>query len=185
MLTLDKKCSKCGKLLPSTMFHRDGTKLLNHCRDCEAKRKAANAASRNKTSAQRIKKKKEVFNTITKHSIYFVASSFKPEHVKIGHTSNLYHRVSSFLNATSGDLLLLALLEVESYRDELIYHREFENLRIANTEWFVAKSSLIRFLSSLDQAVARKSLITLTTGQQSRIIIPNIEHWISSLPFLG
>lgn len=184
MLLLEKKCSQCGRLLSTEMFHKDGGRLKSACRDCAAKRKKANAARANKASAQHLRKKKEIFNAVAEHSIYFIASPFKPEHVKIGYTSNIYRRINSFLNATSGDLLLLSLLQVNGLFDELPYHRKFQDLRIGDTEWFIAKSSLIQFVSSLDQHVARQSLTALTKGQQSRVVVPNIEHWIDSLPFL-
>jgi hypothetical protein len=186
MLLLEKKCSKCGRMLPVEMFHKNGgSRLRSHCRDCDAQRSMARSASKKQVDSQSLKQRKEAFNAVAKHSIYFIASSFKPEHVKIGHTSNLHQRMMKFLCGTSGNILLLSLVEAESYRDELPYHRKFQNLRIGDTEWFMAKSPLLRFLSSLDQYIAYQSLSVLTPSQQSRIIIPSIDSWIDSLPFLG
>lgn len=188
MLVLEKQCSKCLQILPSDMFgknpgHKGG--LESRCRKCRSQARKQYASEQNFRRREVAKQKKQEFNQLAKHSIYFFASAFKPEHVKIGYTSNLYKRVQHLLNGTSGDLLLIALLKADDAADELSYHRKFDCLRIDYTEWFMAKSPLIKFISSLDQSLAHQSFDLLPPTQQSRLIIPPVELWIDSLPFLG
>ena len=188
MLLLEKQCTKCKQMLPSTMFpkhsqRKDG--LYSHCRNCNAETHKQTSSRENKRKRERNKEKKQNFNAIVPHSIYFFASCYKPEHIKIGYTSNLFQRTQAFLNATSGSLFLIALLKVDGPDDELLYHRQFDHLRIRHTEWFEAKAPLIKFISSLDQSLAHASIEVLPPTHQSRITIPRIEDWIDSLPFLG
>ena len=188
MLLLEKQCSKCKQMLPSTMFVKDAKNkdgLYGQCRNCTARQKEQNSSHANQRKRERNKEKKQNFNAIVPHSIYFFASSFKPEHVKIGYTSNLFTRTQALLNATSGSLFLIALLKVDGPDDELLYHRQFDKFRISYTEWFEAKAPLIKFISSLDQSLAHASIEVLPPTHQSRIVIPRIEAWIDSLPFLG
>lgn len=168
------------------MFAKDASKasgLKSWCRSCVAKKE--NRPQRAMQEREKYHKAKEDFRQLTEHSVYFIASPYKPEHVKIGYTSNLRKRFKDFLAATSGRLLLLCLLPVDGPDQELSFHRQFDHLRIQNTEWFVAKSPILRFLSSSDQSLAKKATSLLTQGQQSRIVIPPIERYIDFIPFIG
>lgn len=179
-----KQCSKCKLLLPGERFAKDPSSksgLRSACRTCAKQTRPYKA--RADSERARYANKKQAFNKIAKHSIYFIAHPHKPEHIKIGYTSNLSVRFKNFLAATSGRILLLALIETNSPENELAYHRQFESLRIGTTEWFLAKAPLLRFLSSLDQFIAHQAISTLTQGQQSRIVVPSIDFYIDKLPF--
>lgn len=173
-----KRCSKCGNHLPLQEFGRDRHSFdgLKHwCRACRAI-----------SASKRQANKRNHFHSLVPAGIYFIANQYKPEHVKIGFTTSFYSRLKGHLCSTSGQLLLLSLIEAESQEAEYLLHQQFKNLRInPESEWFLAKSSLLSFLSSLNQSLAHKSISVLTPYQQSRVIVPPIEHYIDAVPFLG
>ena len=173
-----KRCLKCGNHLPLQNFGRDRWEkdgLKQWCRACRAI-----------SASKRRANKKNLFHNLAPACVYFIANQYKPEHVKIGFTTSFYTRFKEHLCSTSGQLLLLSLIEAESQETEYLLHQQFENLRInPGSEWFLAKSSLLSFLSSLNQSLAHKSISVLTPYQQSRIIVPLMEHYIDAVPFLG
>jgi len=173
-----KRCSKCQRYLPLSQFSTDRHKtdgLRTHCKSCCAI--AHNTRTQNK---------KNDFQDIVSAGVYFIANEHKIEHLKIGFTTNIYRRFKDHLCSTSGKLLLLSVLDVQDKEPEYLLHQQFKNLRInPESEWFLAKSSLLSFLSSLNQSLAHKSISVLTPYQQSRIIVPPIERYIDAVPFLG
>lgn len=181
-----KLCSRCRLILPFHEFTKSPSGKSGYrsqCRKCEKRYRLINRDRHNSQNKARKDEAKQAFRQITPHSIYFIASPYKLNHVKIGYTSNPRKRFQDFLSATSGRLLLLALIEASSPDEELSFHRLFDSLRIGNTEWFEAKAPLLRYLSSLDQSLAFSTMKVLTTNQQSRIIIPPIDYYIDKLPF--
>lgn len=172
-----KCCLKCRKHLPLTEFGLDrhaSDGLKRWCKKCRA-------ISAGKRTANKLTH----FQNIASATVYFIANEYKPEHVKIGFTTSFYSRFKDHLCSTSGQLLLLSLISVESQEEEYTLHQKFKNLRInPESEWFLAKSPLLSHLSTLDQSLAHQTMKVLTPYQQSRIIIPPIYQYIDLVPFL-
>ena len=172
-----KYCSKCGKNLPLSNFSRDRNTpsgLKYWCRSC-----------RSKDNCNRSDKRKNAFNKITSAAVYFIANEYKPEHIKIGFTASFSNRFRDHFCSTSGKILLLALIQAKTSETEFTLHQQFKHLRIDQySEWFLAKESLLSYLSTLDQSLAHQSIASFTAPQKSRVIIPPIPSYIDQLPFL-
>ena len=189
-----KICSQCKVLLPSFAFSKDSSKssgLRSACKTCA--KKAARHYSRPSRSGDKIKHEKDrqrkqeytnnIHNIIGKHIIYYIANPVDPSLVKIGYSSSFHLRLEQFL-ITLPKLFLLALDQVDSPKQELNLHWQFEELR-SEGEWFLTKAPLLKHLDSLDQSLARQCIPLLIPSQQKRVAVPDKQHFIDSVPFLG
>ncbi len=172
-----KYCSKCKQHLPISEFTLDRHSLDGLKQWCKA--------CRSFSEQKRRDKKRTSFQSITSAAIYFIANEYKLEHIKIGFTTSFYSRFKDHLCSTSGNILLLSLIEATSKEDEYLLHQQFKPFQInPEGEWFLAKAPILRHLSTLDQSLAHQAASVLTPCQKSRIIVPTISHYIDALPFL-
>lgn len=98
--------------------------------------------------------------------VYYVRWENDPFLVKIGYTSNLKNRFSSFLTCNPHRLEVLRIEETTDSHFEKILHAKFDDYRIAG-EWFKYEGDLERYVTNLDVNL-HTELLSLDT---ERIIV--------------
>jgi hypothetical protein len=189
-----KICSQCKVLLSFSAFGKDlktSDGLKSACKACRRQAalnysrpsRSGNIVSQEKERQRRQKYARDIHGVIGQHIIYYIANPVDSSLVKIGYSSSLHGRFETFLTAIPR-IFLLALNQVDSPKQELHLHRQFAELRLEG-EWFLAKAPLIQHIDSLDQSLAHQCIPLLIPSQQKRVVVPDKQHFIDSVPFLG
>ena len=191
-----KTCSQCAELLPFSDFGKDACASDGRRATCKSCRRKMSSAWPSKTSLEVQEKNRKqrrerhrryqenIHQSIGRQLIYYIVNPYDPSLIKIGHSKSISQRFEHFL-AVLPQIFLIALDQSENaYEKELELHQRFQNLR-HHGEWFFAKAPLLQHIDSLDQSLAHQCTSLLVPSKQKRIIVPDKQHFIDSVPFLG
>lgn len=103
-------------------------------------------------------KKNKLKNSVSENGfVYYVRWENDPLFVKIGYTSNLKNRFSSFLTCSPHRLEILRIEETTDSHLEKTLHTKFDDYRMAG-EWFKYEGDLERYITGLDVGMSANSL---------------------------
>lgn len=190
-----KTCSQCAELLPFSDFGKDACAsdgLRSECKTCLRKSRRTWASldspelkikHKNRERNRKRQYRESIHSNIGRLLLYYIVNPSDPSIVKIGHSASIGKRFETFLTVIP-KIYLLALVEIDDPRKERDLHWQFEEF-CHEGEWFLVKSPLLQHLDSLDQSLAHQCIPLLIPSQQKRVIVPDKQHFIDSVPFLG
>ena len=135
----------------------------------------------NNETVEKIDKSSAKSNVLSKF-IYFIKSG---KYIKIGISSNVFHRLNSLQSASPTKLSVLGIIKDSTHKTEKEIQDKFKSLRVEG-EWFVYGKSLKKYIEELSEsgkmvALERAKLVASDAESQSIYLREDIRNKIYEL----